>query len=121
MHPSIVDYDETRWHVWLKVYKNRRYIGYIRYSEDYTFEQSAVKSAKKYFDRIDSNAEDSYSYKWVVSQTNPFEKKSRKKRESVVKTKTKKRLCIYCAHSRVGGDATICESCVGHDRWKEVN
>lgn len=120
-HPSLFDYDETRWHIWVKVYKNRRYIGYIRYSEDYAFECSAVKYAKKYFDHNDSNDEGVYSYMWVVAQTDPFCKKpvSRKK-ERCFASKPTKKLCIYCIHSRVGGDPTVCKKCIEHDRWEEV-
>lgn len=120
-HPSLYDYDETRWHIWVRVYKNRRYLGYIRYMEDYAFESSAVKYAKKYFNHADTNAEGVYSYKWVVAQTDPFVKKSTvKKKEKRVETNTAKKLCIYCVHSRTCGDSSICEKCIEHDHWEEA-
>lgn len=60
------------WLIWFDVYKNDKKIGAGVWHQQYKYKGNATRYAKKRFNhtRVDRNG-DVYTYKWVVSQTNP--------------------------------------------------
>ncbi len=60
------------WLIWFDVYKNGKKIGAGVWHQRYKYKGNATRFAKKQFngDRVRGNG-DVYTYKWVVSQTNP--------------------------------------------------
>lgn len=63
------------WRIWFEAYKNGKKIGSGLWHRRYKYKGNATRYAKKRFnaERIDSCG-NVYTYKWVVSQTNPYRK-----------------------------------------------
>lgn len=57
-----------RWRIWFDLYKDDKKIGAGVWHQCYTYKHNAVRAAKKRFDGRNSKH---YTYKWVVSVTNP--------------------------------------------------
>lgn len=64
------------WRIWFELYKNGKKVGAGLWFQAYKYKGNAVRYARKQFDseRIDSHG-DVYTYKWIVSQTNPWRKR----------------------------------------------
>lgn len=61
------------WRIWFEVYKNGKKIGAGVWHKHYKYKGHAERWAKKRFGErgVNKNSGDIYTYKWVVSQTNP--------------------------------------------------
>lgn len=64
------------WYIWYEVYENGEYVGSGRDITGYKHKSSAVRRARQRWDRkfYSPMTGTTFSYTWVVSQTNPWEK-----------------------------------------------
>jgi len=62
-----------RWRIWFEVYKNGKKIGAGVWHQRYKYKANAERWAKHRFGGrgVNKNSNDIYTYKWIVSQTNP--------------------------------------------------
>jgi hypothetical protein len=64
------------WRIWFELFEDGKKIGAGVWHQHYKYKGNAVRRAKKQFDkpRVNRNTAKIYTYKWVVSQTNPWHK-----------------------------------------------
>lgn len=62
------------WRIWFEVYDGDRKIGSGVWHYQYKYKGNAVRRAKQKFGqpRVNKNNGKTHSYKWIVSQTNPW-------------------------------------------------
>ena len=64
------------WRIWFEMYEDGKKIGSGVWHYCYKYKGNAVRRAKQQFGepRINKNTGKTYTYKWIVSQTNPWHK-----------------------------------------------
>lgn len=62
------------WRIWFKLYEGERLIGAGVWHRGYTYKGNAERYAEKQFGtpRVNRNDGKTYTYRWIVSQTNPW-------------------------------------------------
>lgn len=62
------------WRIWLELHEGNRDLGHGLWYQRYLHKSSAVRRAKQLFTEPRINRYDgkTYTYKWIVSQTNPW-------------------------------------------------
>lgn len=61
------------WRIWFELYEGNKKVGDGVWNRDYIYKGNAVRRAKQLFGekRVNKHTGKIYTYKWVVSQTNP--------------------------------------------------
>lgn len=69
-------YRDDYWKIWFETFKGTEKIGAGVWIQSYKHKSSAVRAAKRQFDRdyIDYRDGQVITHTWTVSQTNPFTK-----------------------------------------------
>lgn len=64
------------WRIWFELYEDGKKIGSGVWHYCYKYKGNAVRRAKQQFGspRVNKNTGKTYTYKWIVSQTNPWHK-----------------------------------------------
>lgn len=67
------------WRIWFELYDGEKKIGAGVWHQHYKYKGNAVRFARKRFDkpRVNKNNNKIYTYKWTVSQTNPWAKEEK--------------------------------------------
>lgn len=63
------------WAIWFEIYENGEKLSQGVWHKRYKIKRNAIRMAKKYFDtnpRVNLETNNVYTYKWIVSQTNPW-------------------------------------------------
>ena len=60
------------WKIWFERYVNGRKVGAGVWHKSYKREGDAIRFAKKQYDKVIQDSNQTITYKWVVSQTNPW-------------------------------------------------
>lgn len=65
------------WRIWFELYEDGKKIGSGLWHQHYKYKGNATRFARKHFDgeRVNKNTGKVYTYKWTISQTNPWRKK----------------------------------------------
>lgn len=65
------------WRIWFELYADGKKVGSGLWHYQYKYKSNAVRAAKKQFGkaRVNKNSGKIYTYKWTVSQTNPWRKR----------------------------------------------
>lgn len=62
------------WRIWIELYEADKKIGSGIWHQCYKYKANAIRAAKRQFgqERVNRNTGKNYTYKWIVSQTNPY-------------------------------------------------
>ena len=64
------------WKIWFEHFVNGRKVGAGVWHQSYKRRGNAIRRAQKQFDRVIKCSNQTITYKWVVSQTNPWASRS---------------------------------------------
>lgn len=60
------------WKIWFEIFVNDRKVGAGVWHKSYKYKGNAIRFAKKRYDRVIKDSNQTITYKWIVSQTNPW-------------------------------------------------